>query len=249
MNGHLRGSVGNDVDVFLVPVQPAGRAGTPEFALYCEPAPEVIEPEVVGEGGTRPGLFARMARSFRQALAEGEAARRRQEAGQPELVAGGRFSRFIKRKLADSVAEHRLLWALRHQTSARLLHPDVVSADRALAWTRGEIRRDLNKHLFWLVVDGLLVLASGLIAPIPGPNLIAYYLIFRFGSHYLSVLGARRGLRQDLWTTEASRPLTAVGAALTLAPVDRDRQVDEIARALGLERLTAFIRRVVSSGA
>ena len=123
----------------------------------------------------------------------------------------------------------------------------MVPADRALTWTRGEIRRDLNKHLFWLVVDGVLVLASGLIAPIPGPNLIAYYLIFRFGSHYLSVLGARRGLRPDFWTTETSRPLTAVGAALTLAPVDRDRQVDDIARTLGLERLTAFIRRVVSS--
>lgn len=230
-----------------MPVQPAGRAGTPEFALYCEPEPDTVEPDVVGEGGTRPGLFARMKRSFRQALAEGEAARRRQEAGQPEVVVGGRFSRFIKRQLADSVAEHRLLWALRNQTSARLLHPDVVPADRALAWTRAEIRKDFNKHLFWCVVDGALVLASGLLAPIPGPNLIAYYLIFRFGSHYLSVIGARRGLRADFWTTESSRALTAVGAALTLAPVDRDRQIDEIARTLGLERLTAFIRRVVSS--
>jgi len=235
------------VDVFLVPVQPAGRAGTPEFALYCEPALDTIEPEVVGEGGSRPGLLARMKRSFRQALAEGEAARRRQEAGQPEIVVGGRFSRFIKRKLADSVAEHRLLWALRKQASARLRHPDVVSSERALAWTRAEIRKDFNKHLFWCVVDGILVVASGLIAPIPGPNLVAYYLIFRFGSHYLSVVGARRGVRADFWTTESSRALTAVGAALTLAPVDRDRQIDEIAQSIGLERLTAFIRRVVSS--
>lgn len=230
-----------------MPVQPAGRAGTPEFVLYCEPAAEVVEPEVEGEGATRPGLFARMARSFRQALAEGEAARRRQEAGQPEIAVGGRFSRLIKRKLADSVAEHRLLWALRHQTSARLVHPDAVPGERALAWARAEFKRDLNKHLFWCVVDGALVLASGLLAPIPGPNLIAYYLIFRFGSHYLSVVGARRGLRPDFWTTASSRPLTAIGAALTLAPVDRDRQMDEIAHTLGLERLTAFLRRVVSS--
>jgi len=238
------------VNVYLVPVQPAGRKGTPEFVLYCEPGAEPVEPEVVGEDTPKPGFFARfspkrLARSFRQALAEGEAERRRQESGQPETAGGGRLSRFVKKKLADSVAEHRLLWALRNQTTARLVHPDVVSADRALAWARAEFKRDFNKHLFWCVIDGVLVVASGLLAPIPGPNLIAYYLIFRFGSHYLSVVGARRGLRADLWTTESSPALTTIGAALTLAPADRDVKVDEAARTLGLERLTAFVSRVV----
>ncbi|MDA1307542.1 MAG: hypothetical protein O2917_09805 [Acidobacteria bacterium] len=230
--------------VYLVPVQPAGRKGTPEFAMYCEPGPEAVDPEVVGEDMPKRGLFARLARSFRDALAEGEAERRRQEAGQPDTAGGGKFSRLLKKKLADSVAEHRLLWALRHQTSAQLVHPDVVSADRVLAWARGEFKRDFNKHLFWCVVDGVLVAASAVIAPIPGPNLIAYYLIFRLVSHYLSLVGARRGLRADLWTTEPSRALTTIGAALTLAPADRDAKVDEAARALGLERLTTFVSRV-----
>lgn len=232
------------MDVFLVPVRPTGQSGTPEFALYCEPAPEPVEPEVVGAGVAKPGLFARLARSFRQALAEGEAERRRQEAGHPETAGGSRVGRFIKRKLADSVAEHRLLWALRHHTQARLVHPDLVPADRALAWAMGEFRKDLKKHGFWCVVDGLLVIASGLIAVVPGPNVIAYYLIFRLVSHYFSLMGARRGLRRDMWTTQASAELSAVGAALSLPIIERDARIDDAARGLGLERLTAFVRRV-----
>lgn len=235
------------MDVFLVPIRPAGQSGTPEFALYCEPALEPVEPEVVGAGVPKPGLFARLARSFRQALAEGEAERRRQEAGHPETVRSSRLGAFIKKKLADSVAEHRLLWALRLHTRARLVHPDVVPADRALAWARGEFRKDLKKHGFWCVVDGVLVIASGLIAVVPGPNVIAYYLIFRLVSHYFSLMGARRGLRHDLWTTQASAELSAVGAALSLPGTERDTRIDEAAAALGLERLTAFVRRVAPS--
>lgn len=227
-----------------MPVRPAGHSGGPEFALYCEPETDTPEPGDAGEGAARPGLLTRLKRSFRQALAEGEAERRRREAGAPETAGGSRFARWMKRRLADSVAEHRLLWALRHQTAARLVHPDAVSSERAVAWMMAEFRRDLNKHLFWCIVDGVLVLASALLAPVPGPNLVAYYLIFRFGSHYLSVIGARRGLRPDLWTTQASPALAEVAPVLSLPPVERDARLDALAATLGLERLTAFLRRV-----
>lgn len=232
--------------VFLVPVRPpgAGASRLPTLALYCEPAPEPVEPEVVGEGATRPGLFARMGRSFRQALAEGEAERRRREAGQPESAGGSRMGRWIKRRLADSVAEHRLLWALRSQSTARLIHPDTMSSGEAVAFAVGECRRDRNKHGFWCAVDGLLFIASGVIAVIPGPNLIAYYLIFRCVSHYFSLAGALRGARAALWTPEPSPHLTAVAQSLALPDVQRDARVDAAADALGLERLTAFVRRM-----
>ncbi len=234
------------MNVFLVPVRsPAAReTRRPPLALYCEPALEPIEPEVVGDGVARPGLFARMGRSFRQALAEGEAERRRREAGHPDAAGGSRMGRWVKRKLADSVAEHRLLWALRSQTSAGLVHPDTMTSDAARAFAVSECRRDLNKHAFWCAVDGLLFIASGVIAVIPGPNLIAYYLIFRCVSHYFSLAGALRGVRPSLWTPQPSSHLTAVAQALPLPPAERDARVDEAAAALGLERLTAFVRRM-----
>lgn len=234
------------MDVFIVPVRLPEQARGPAHALYCEPEPEVVEPEVITEDGRRPGLFTRMKRSFQQALAEGEAERRRRERGEPETAGGTRVGRFIKRKLADSVAEHRLLWALRQTSSARLLHPVSMSSAAAVAFATGECARDRNKHAFWALVDGLLFVASGLIAWVPGPNFLAYYLLFRAVSHYFSLVGGLRGGRASTWTPVASAPLSDLEAAMTLPPDARAARVAAASDALGLERLPLFIKRMAT---
>lgn len=230
-----------------MPVRLPGQKRGPAHALYCEPAPEPITPEVIGPDGARPGLFVRLKRSFQQALAEGEAERRRRERGEPESQGGSGVGRFIKRKLADSVAEHRLLWALRHERSATLHHPLGMTAADAVSFAKSECARDRNKHAFWAVVDALLFVASGLIAWVPGPNVLAYYLLFRAVSHYFSLVGGLHGARASLWTPVASRPLTALEEALTLPADARAARVQEVAEALGLERLPLFMRRVCGS--
>lgn len=230
-----------------MPVRLPGQKRGPAHALYCEPAPEPITPEVIGPDGARPGLFVRLKRSFQQALAEGEAERRRRERGEPESQGGSGVGRFIKRKLADSVAEHRLLWALRHERSATLHHPLGMTAADAVSFARSECGRDRNKHAFWAVVDALLFVASGLIAWVPGPNVLAYYLLFRAVSHYFSLVGGLHGARASMWTPVASRPLTALEEALTLPADARAARVQEVAEALGLERLPLFMRRVCGS--
>jgi hypothetical protein len=244
-NGRRLESVGDSVNVYLVPVRPPGGSGKSEFALYCEPP---LDASALDADGNTPGLFQRMARSFRQALADGEAERRRREAGQPESREGSWLGRLVKRKLADSVAEHRVLWALRRVSSATLFHSTDVDATRAVAIAAGECRRDRNKHAFWCVVDGLLFVASGLIAVIPGPNLIAYYLLFRCVSHYLSLVGAVHGARPGTWVPEASTALADVAAALALPIPARDERLKAASAALGLERLPAFVSRM-SAGA
>ncbi|GMV21101.1 MAG: hypothetical protein AMXMBFR57_10500 [Acidimicrobiia bacterium] len=230
-----------------MPVRLPGQSRGPARALYCEPAPEPITPEVIGADGTRPGLFVRMKRSFQQALAEGEAERRRRERGEPELPGGSSVGRFIKRKLADSVAEHRLLWALRHEQSARLYHPLGMTAADAVSFARSECARDRNKHAFWAIVDALLFIASGLIAWVPGPNVLAYYLLFRAVSHYFSLVGGLHGARASMWTPMASQPLTALEEALALPADARAARVQDVAAALGLERLPLFLRRVTGA--
>ncbi len=234
------------MDVFIVPARLPGHARGPARALYCESEPEVVEPEVIGPDGQRPGLFTRMKRSFQQALAEGEAERRRRERGEPESSGGTRLGRFIKRKLADSVAEHRLLWALRKVSSARLQHPLSMSGADAVAYATGECARDRNKHAVWAIVDGLLFIASGLIAWVPGPNFLAYYLLFRAVSHYFSLVGGLRGARASMWTPVASTPLSDLEAAMALPDEARSTRVAEVSQALGLERLPLFIARMTT---
>jgi hypothetical protein len=231
------------VDVFLIPLRPPSASGTPEFVLYCEPPPEPIEPEV--EGAPRRGLFARLVTKFKQAMAEGEEEERRQEAGYPESQTGSRAGRFMKRKLASAVAEHRLLWTLRRHTSATLYYPPTVASDRALRWAIDELRRDYSKHRLWCIVHALIVVASTPLAFVPGPNFLAYYFIFLSVGHYFSMRGAQRGMTPEMWTPHASPPLQTLSDALTLPAHEREARVAAAARELGLERLQTFVRRVM----
>jgi len=232
------------MDVFLLPVTPAPPGSEPGFELYCEP-PQEMSPE---PGSTEPrrSLAGRLAHSFRQALAEGEAEERRQEDGHPPAESVSRFGSFVKRKLAAAVAEQRLLWHLRHASSARLHHPVTLTSARALALATAEFKRDFDKHRLWCGIDAAITVASAPVALIPGPNFLAYYFIFRSVGHFFSFRGAQKGMDASLWTAVPSTALADLQQALSLDGPDRDDKIADVASALGLERLPVFMRRVVA---
>ena len=78
-------------------------------------------------------------------------------------------------------------------------------------------RRDFEKHRFWLTIDALGFIASGLLFLVPGPNAVAYYFAFRLVGHYLSMRGARQGLSVVRVALRRER------AARRVAPGDRSR--------------------------
>jgi len=230
------------MDVFLLPVVPASPGREPRFELYCEPAPA---PAGDGAGDAAPlSRFGRWEKGFNQALAEGEAEQRRQEDGTAPAETGSRVTRWLKRSLAAAVAEQRLLWRLRHAKAARLHHPATLPSARALALAAAEFRRDFDKHRLWCGVDTLIVVASAPLALVPGPNVLAYYFIFRSVGHFFSMRGARKALNPGLWTAEPSEPLADLERALDLDTASRDDRVTAIEAALGLSRLAVFMRRV-----
>lgn len=184
----------------------------------------------------------RMKGRFRRAVDEGEAA----QDGASDAPGRGRLRRYITRKLAETVAEQRLLWHLRHESDARLWHPDTIDGDRAIAVARAEFEADYGRHRRWLLIDALLVAITGpLFFFIPGPNVVSWYFTFRAIGHFFSMRGARRALSVVVWTAEPSPHLTAVAAALEMprGPA-RDDRLEEAGRALGLTRLAAFVERV-----
>jgi len=150
-----------------------------------------------------------------------------------------------RRWIAESIAEQRLLWHLRGQTAASLLYPDDLDEARARGILRASLLRDFDRHRFWLVVDGLLFVASAALALLPGPNVVAYYFGFRMVGHYLSLRGAGRGLHDVAWRHEASAPLSTLRRAIALAPDERVREVRDVALALDLEHLPTFVERTV----
>jgi hypothetical protein len=220
--------------VFIVPV------GVSRYQLYVElPRDEVV----IDADGTSTGWFARKVKQFKQTLAEAEEERLRRERGEPTVARG--IGRKIMARIAEAVAEQRLLWSMRHQTRVDLLHPVDVSAQDAQAFVNGEFSRDVAKHRRWMVIDGTVAAITGpLFFFVPGPNVVSWYFTFRTVGHFLSWRGALRGLTQISWTPQASAPLAAVRAALALSQAERCARLDAISSELGLAHLTGFVERL-----
>jgi hypothetical protein len=226
------------MDVFLIPT------GANRYELYCE------IPDGDQDDGEPPptGFLRGLVHQFREALAEAERERHRppheRESGErPSLYQ--RIKRQAMCRIAESIAEQRLLWHLRRQDAVSAIHPDDVTTDTACEVVRAAMRADFEKHRRWLVIDGLLLIASGLLILVPGPNIVGYYLAFRVVGHFLSMRGARQALHVVRWHYRPSALLAELRQAIALEPGEREARVTDIAARLRLERLAAFFARTV----
>lgn len=226
------------MDVYLVPI------GQDRYELYCE-VPDEPEPS---PDEAPAGFFRRLKQRFSAMLAEAERERRRSHADQPARGTFGRIKARTLRYVAESIAEQRLLWHLRRQTFACLFFPDDLEEHRATGLLRRQLGRDFEKHRFWLIVDSLGFVGSGVFFFLPGPNIVAYYFAFRMVGHYLSLRGARHGLDLVHWTCERCRPLADLRRAIDLDADERDRRVRGVADALKLEHLVKFFQRMAIPG-
>lgn len=222
--------------------------GSGRHELYCEPSDD--DETAAGEAGEGPGFFARMRLRFSEMLRAAEVARARSARGEHDPIDTWweRARAWMLAKVADAVAEQRLLWHLRHVASARLQHPPDMPPETALGIMRASMVRDRDRHFRWLVIDALLmvVLGAGLFF-VPGPNVLGYYYVFRVVGHYLSWKGAKQGLDGVTWTTAACDPLVELRDAILMAPAQRDARVDAVAARLRLPRLSLFVARIAWS--
>lgn len=227
------------MEVFLVPV------GAARYELYCEVPDEPETPETAAQHG----FFKRMIHRFRETIAEAE---RERHKGRKDHEPGGWLSRVKTRLLrwvAESIAEQRLLWHLRRQDAAAFVYPDDIPEPAAVAERTRQLRADFEKHRFWLIIDSLGFITSGVLVLVPGPNILAYYFAFRIVGHFLSLRGARKGLTIMNWRNESSAPLTELRRALDLGPDVREPRVRDIAGRLRLEHLATFFERMAESAA
>ena len=227
------------MDVFLVPVS------AERYELYCEepdelPAPPGVEPP--------SGVFRRMAHRFREMLAEAERERRRGPV--PDGPAPGLAARVkstpvaIRRRKRSPSSDCCGSCAAGRRPG--LIYPDDLPATHANEVLRRMLRRDFERHRFWLVLDSLGLIASAALMLLPGPNIVAYYFAFRIVGHFLSVRGARQGLGKVQWDAEPSAPLSALRAVVAVAPDARAERVHAVAETLHLEHLASFFQRAAT---
>ena len=221
------------MDVFLVPV------AEDRYELYCEDHGD----QVTAPAAAPTGFARRAAQRFSEQIAEAEReGRRPKDETQPRSL-GARIKARSLRWIAETIAEQRLLWHLRRETAARLVHPDDLTDAQARQLLRRTLTRHWERHRFWLAVDSVGGAGSLLLILLPGPNVIGYYFLFRIVGHYLSLRGARQGLSTTTWTLEPHKSLTMLRSVTGNAPTDRAEVVDAVASTLHLEHLPAFFDR------
>ncbi len=215
--------------------------GPERYELYCE-----VDASAGTEDRPVPDtLIGRIRHRFAETLRRAE--ERRQSGPATVEPAASWLGRLQDRSLAwvvERIAEQRLLWSLRRETAAVLAHPADMTFDQVLTLLRRMLQRDYERHRLWLVIDTVLLIVSGVLALVPGPNIVAYYFAFRVWGHWLSMRGAAQGLHRVTWSGQPCPPLGELRELVPLQPNEREARVHDIAARLRLQHLSAFFERV-----
>jgi len=216
--------------VYLVPT------GRSRFELYSEAQADSGEASAAGEGFIRRWMH-RAAVQWNDMV---ERARKSED--------NSAFARWRDRivcRLAESIAEQRTLWALRHAQSATVKFPSTLTVAEAQAALQSILLRARRHHGRWLCVDLVITCITGpLFFFVPGPNVVSWYFAFRTVGHWQSWRGARQALTVTVWTFEPCDALAELGSLVHVARSTRASRVAEIAAGLNLPRLSAFFDRV-----
>jgi hypothetical protein len=217
--------------VYLVPV------GAGRFELYSE-APDEGMPD--GESPP-PDSFWR--RAIHKAQVRWREAVHMARGGD---ASAGWFARLRDRavcRAAETIAEQRTLWSLRHFTAATLVYPSDLTAAAAADVRDRLLTHARTHHGKWHVIDAALLVVSGVFMLVPGPNVLAYYFAFRAVGHYLSWRGAQQALERVTWDLQPEPALAELGRLAALPREARESRVEAIARGMNLPRLAAFFDR------
>lgn len=221
------------MQVFLVPIGPA------DYEPYYEP---VAGDDAPPDDDT--GFIARQRRRLNEMLREAEEERhRRHEPDEPQTRMT-RWRRKLLRWIVERAAEQRLLWHLRTAPAATLHVPADLGADEALGILKDGLARDADRHFRWFLLHLVLLILSGVLFFIPGPNLVGYFFTFTTVGHLLAWRGASRGGTAVAWTVEASADLADLRAVLALDTHTREQRLHDLGHRLGLQHLATFVERL-----
>lgn len=226
------------MQVFLIPI------GGDQYEPYFEPPDG--DPADEAEA---TGWFGRLRRRFSEMLREAEEERhRRHEAATDEAPIGtaARWRRRLMRWIVERAAEQRLLWHLRTATAATLHVPDDLAGADAMPMFRLGLKRDADRHRNWFGVHLVLLVLSGILFFVPGPNLIGYFFTFTTVGHLLAWRGATNGLHRVAWAIAPSAVLRDLRLAEAAPGADRDARIHEAAERLGLRHLATFVERLAA---
>lgn len=137
-----------------------------------------------------------------------------------------------------------LLRSLRGTSAVALHHPPTYAEEEAHNLWREYLKARQGRHAFWAIINAVTSPLTLVFAPLPGPNVIGYWLVYRSVCHWLARLGARNA-RRGAVTIEFHSTGALDG---TFGENDHER-IASLTNSFGLHGLEAFVQRVAAEQA
>lgn len=136
--------------------------------------------------------------------------------------------------------DETLLRGLRSSKLIAVYHPTTMTAEESVAAWREYLGTRQRYHGFWFALNAVLSPLGVLLTPIPGPNVVAYWFVYRAICHFLAIMGISRGRRGRIPTVfhpsdTLDRPFED--------PTD-DWWIDHLAVRHSLKGLGDFLKRI-----
>lgn len=212
--------------VYLLPV----RSG--EYLFYSEAVEAAGEAEAGVERGGVRGWAEQKYKSLQSVLNESESG------------VGLRVRRAWEWLQRRTAPDEPLLRSLRGAREIKLVHPASLSAEDVRERWDDYLSSRKRRHTLWLVLNAIVSPLTLLLAPLPGPNVIGYWFIYRAVCHLLARLGIRRAQSMEDTALEL---LSSEALNETLEAADAER-IDRVANGFGLKGLAAYLERVKGTG-
>lgn len=137
-----------------------------------------------------------------------------------------------------------VLRSLRGVRAVELHHPPTFTQEETHTLWRDYLKSRQGRHTFWFVINTLVSPLTLVFAPLPGPNVIGYWFVYRAVCHLLARLGARNA-RSGQVETEF-RSTTALDGSLGAAD---DERIASLSSSFGFSGLDAYVKRIAAKKA
>lgn len=207
-----------------------------ERCVFYSEGPEILDAATVVEVAPRAGLrgwIERKYKSLQLVLTESEKG------------VGLRMRRIWEWLQLRTYVDEPLLRSLRGVRDVELNHPPSLTEDETRQLWKDYLKSRQGRHAFWFVINALVSPLTLLLAPLPGPNLIGYWFVYRAVCHWLARLGARQARKNEQVET-TFQPTDALNGSFGAADEER---IASLSSTLSLQGLGAFIERAASKRA
>lgn len=137
-----------------------------------------------------------------------------------------------------------MLRSLRGVRSIVLHHSLNFTEEETRALWTVYLKGRQGRHMFWFIMNALVCPLTLLLAPLPGPNVIGYWFVYRSVCHLLARLGARNARSEQV----SAEFLSTAALDGSFGATDNER-IATLSSSFGLNGLDEFVKRTLTKKA